>query len=114
MRRTYVRPGQSNLSWIFILAASSWPAAAELSFDYDKAHPLDLRESGIRQEGVATLRDISYAALDGSRNKATIVSGTTSSVSRPAILFVHWYGPPAPSSNRTQFVPDAIELAKHG
>ena len=30
------------------------------------------------------------------------------------MLFVHWYGPPRPTSNRTQFVPDAIELAKSG
>jgi dienelactone hydrolase len=33
---------------------------------------------------------------------------------RPAVLFVHWYGPPAPTSNRTQFIPDAIDLAKTG
>ena len=32
----------------------------------------------------------------------------------PAVLFVHWYGPPAPTSNRTQFVPDAVTLAGHG
>ena len=30
------------------------------------------------------------------------------------VLFVHWYGPPRPTSNRTQFIPDAIELAKSG
>jgi cephalosporin-C deacetylase-like acetyl esterase len=27
---------------------------------------------------------------------------------------VHWYAPPEPTSNRTQFIPDAIELAKDG
>jgi dienelactone hydrolase len=32
----------------------------------------------------------------------------------PAILFVHWYGPPAPTSNRTQFIPDATALARQG
>ena len=30
---------------------------------------------------------------------------------RPAILFLHWYGPPSPTSNRTQFLPEAVELA---
>ncbi len=29
-------------------------------------------------------------------------------------MFVHWYGPPRPTSNRTQFIPDAVELAKGG
>jgi dienelactone hydrolase len=33
---------------------------------------------------------------------------------RPAALFVHWYGPPRPTSNRSQFVPDAIDLAGSG
>ena len=36
------------------------------------------------------------------------------STPRPAILFLHWYGPPNPSSNRTQFLPEAVELAGSG
>ena len=31
-----------------------------------------------------------------------------------AILYVHWYEPEAPNSNRGQFVAEAIEMAKHG
>ncbi|MEO5722108.1 MAG: dienelactone hydrolase family protein, partial [Chthoniobacterales bacterium] len=62
----------------------------------------------------ATLRDVNYVALDGKRNAATVVSGKASDATAPAILFVHWYEPSAPTSNRTQFVPDAIELAKAG
>jgi dienelactone hydrolase len=32
----------------------------------------------------------------------------------PVVLFVHWYEPFAPTSNRSQFVDEAIELASHG
>ncbi|MEJ2758759.1 MAG: hypothetical protein P8046_09795, partial [Anaerolineales bacterium] len=32
----------------------------------------------------------------------------------PAILFVHWYEPEAPNSNRTQFLNEAILLAQQG
>ena len=32
----------------------------------------------------------------------------------PAVLFVHWYEPPKPTSNRTEFVEDAVELARLG
>src|SRR5262249_5871313 len=32
----------------------------------------------------------------------------------PAVLFVHWYGEPFQTSNRTQFLPDALELARNG
>ena len=50
-----------------------------------------------------TVRQLTYAQLDGTRNAATIVEpGTPLTQPRPAILFLHWYGPPDPSSNRTQ------------
>ena len=58
-----------------LFAASLVPAAAEVSFEYDRTIPLDLQETGVRTEGDATLRDVSYVALDGKRNAATIVSG---------------------------------------
>ena len=31
-----------------------------------------------------------------------------------AIMYVHWYEPDAPNSNRSQFVAEATEMAKHG
>jgi len=102
----------TRFCWIFILAVSGLAAASEPSFEYERARPFDLQETGVRQEGDVALREVSYAALDGSRNAATIVAGKMSSAARPAILFVHWFGPPAPTSNRTQFIPDAIELGK--
>ena len=60
------------------------------------------------------VRQLTYAQLDGSRNAATLVEGIAQSGPRPAILFLHWYGPPDPTSNRTQFLPEAIELAGSG
>ncbi|HMJ06242.1 MAG TPA: prolyl oligopeptidase family serine peptidase [Chthoniobacterales bacterium] len=99
---------------VFFLGAAILPAATEPSFDYEKGKPIDLQETASRQEGDVTLRDVTYLALDGHRNGATVVSGKTANSNRPAILFVHWYGPPASTSNRTQFIPDAIELAQSG
>lgn len=32
----------------------------------------------------------------------------------PAILYVHWYEPESPDSNRSQFVNEAVEMAKSG
>lgn len=62
-----------------------------------------------------TVRQLTYAQLDGSRNAATLVAPATPGArARPAILFLHWYGPPSPTSNRTQFLPDAVELATSG
>jgi dienelactone hydrolase len=54
----------------------------------------------------------------GVRNNATIVESTAPAAPartlRPAVLFAHWYGPPRPTSNRTQFIPDAVDLAGSG
>jgi dipeptidyl aminopeptidase/acylaminoacyl peptidase len=62
-----------------------------------------------------TVRQLTYAQLDGSRNAATLVEPSTPITrDRPAILFLHWYGPPSPTSNRTQFLAEAVELAGDG
>ena len=62
-----------------------------------------------------TVREITYKQLDGTDNHATLVGpSSTPRAARPAVLFVHWYEPPKPTSNRTEFLPDAIELASNG
>jgi len=62
-----------------------------------------------------SVRQLTYAQLDGSRNAATLVEPVAApAAARPAILFLHWYGPPNPTSNRTQFLPEAVELASSG
>ena len=100
---------------LFLLASvTTVQAAGELSFEYSRDKPIDLRETGVREQDGVMLRDITYASLDGGRNAATIISRKSTTGPRPAVLFVHWYGPPAPTSNRTQFIPDAIDLAKQG
>lgn len=89
-------------------------AAAELSFDYDRSTPLDIQQTSEREQEGVTLREISYA-LGDARNAATLIAPKeTPSGAHAGVLFVHWYGPPAPTSNRTQFIPDAVELAKAG
>jgi dienelactone hydrolase len=84
-------------------------------FDYDRSAALDVRETARRDENGALVRDITYATLTGGTNAATLVTPLAPGTApAPSILFVHWYGPPAPTSNRTQFIPDAIALARQG
>jgi len=84
---------------------------ASPSFDYDRTKPLDVK---VAPAGV-TVRQITYRQLDGTQNAATLVEPAAPLVvPRPAILFLHWYGPPNPTSNRTQFLPEAVELAGAG
>ena len=97
------------------ILASVQPTAPPSLFDYDSTRPLDVRETGRREEGGVVLRDITYATLSGGTNAATLIAPKVPAPRpAPAILFVHWYGPPAPTSNRTQFIPDGVALARQG
>ena len=97
-----------------ILALSQSPAPASL-FDYEASRPLDVKETSRREDNGVLLRDITYAMPGGGTNAATLIAPKTPAPQpAPAILFVHWYGPPAPTSNRTQFIPDGIALARQG
>ena len=100
------------LSTLAIGLLGQAPAAL---FDYDSSLPLDIKETSRREEKGALLRDITYATLTKGTNAATLITPKTPAAApAPAILFVHWYGPPAPTSNRTQFIPDAVALARQG
>jgi cephalosporin-C deacetylase-like acetyl esterase len=62
-----------------------------------------------------SVRQLTYAQLDGSRNAATLVTPAAAATGpRPAILYLHWYEPPRPTSNRTEFLAEAVELAGAG
>jgi cephalosporin-C deacetylase-like acetyl esterase len=61
------------------------------------------------------LQQLTYDNIYCSRNAATLVMPTAASTTpRPAILFLHWYEPPRPTSNRTEFLAEAVELAASG
>src|SRR3982751_4326320 len=86
------------------------PASAPPTFDYEAA-PLDIKVDA----ATVSVQQLTYAQLDGSRNAATLVTPAAASTTpRPAILFLHWYEPPRPTSNRTEFLAEAVELAGSG
>jgi dipeptidyl aminopeptidase/acylaminoacyl peptidase len=102
-----------------ILIAAAFAAAQTPvqppTFDYDAARPINVQPSAATDRTGVVVRQITYAQADGTRNDATMVTPAQPTAGRrPGVLFVHWYGPPNPTSNRTQFLPDAIELARLG
>lgn len=85
---------------------------AEAIFDYDRAAPLNLRDVGHQNRGAALVRDIIFAPVD-KPVKAFLVSPATGAGSYAAILYVHWLGDPT-TSNRTEFLEEAVELSRLG
>ena len=84
-------------------------------FAYDRTRPADLVAGGTEERGGAVITDVNYQTLTGTRRAAYLVTPSKAVAGpHPAILFVHWYEPPNPTSSRKQFLPDAVELAGEG
>jgi dienelactone hydrolase len=63
----------------------------------------------------AVVDDLTWKALDGSDVTAYLVRPEKASAECCAgVLFVHWFAPPDPTSNRTQFLDEAKALARRG
>ncbi|HEY7369665.1 MAG TPA: DUF4440 domain-containing protein [Thermoanaerobaculia bacterium] len=95
-------------------AAKRLPASA---FEYDRKAVFSLETTGQSSRDGAVIREIRYAGAAGRPIGATLVASAASGKGRargPGILFVHWYAPPSPDSNRTQFLEEAVALAKGG
>jgi dipeptidyl aminopeptidase/acylaminoacyl peptidase len=103
------------LSMLILAITAQQAPVLPPSFDYDAARPINVQPSATPDRTGVVVREITYAQADGTRNGATIVTPAQPTAGRrPGVLFVHWYGPPKTTSNRTQFLPDAIELARLG
>lgn len=87
--------------------------------DYDSAAPLDLQEFGVEERDGASIHDVTFAS-PGRTVEAYLVepagSGATpaAAASHAGIVFFHWLETGNPTSNRTEFLDDAVILASQG
>jgi dienelactone hydrolase len=83
-------------------------------FEYDRSLPLNVRdETPPEKRGDVTLRDVSYDGAPGVRLNAYVISPPGEGPF-PAILYYHWLESGHPTSNRTQFVDEAMTMAQKG
>ena len=70
---------------------------------------------GTRQDGDVVIEDVTFPSVSGGPPvEAYIIRPSTPRTQLAGVLFVHWFGPPAPTSNRTQFIDEATMLARRG
>lgn len=105
-------PKRCRPVFVVALSAASLAGAAhgrsdDILFEYDRARPLELRAADV------SLRNVSYVDASGQRAEATVVAPARTG-RHPGVLFVHWYEEPAQNADRTQFLPDALALARRG
>ncbi len=86
------------------------PGPPEAEFAYDRSKPFDMKVEKQNRRGEVTVLDVTYSGLDGKRNAAFLVEPSRPA-RRPGVLFVHWLEDGHPTSNRTEFLEESVELA---
>jgi dienelactone hydrolase len=82
-------------------------------FEYDKSLPLEIQVRSTEQNGDVTVSDITYA-VPGGRQVAAYLVAPAGDGPFAAVLYIHWYEPPKPTSNRTEFLEEAVTMARKG
>jgi len=80
---------------------------------YDKGLPFIFRLRAKRSEGGIESQLLVTSSPFGYRRVAELIQ-PEDQTPRAAILYVHWYEPDSPDSNRSQFVGEATEMARRG
>lgn len=109
------------LAVLLVMRAAAQDATPEVTplpedltamFDYDQSAPLAVEIVGTETRGDVTIQDITYPSpVSGDPISAYLVVPPGEGPF-PGVLFVHWYESSSPTSNRTQFVEEAVSLAQ--
>jgi len=94
------------------------PEEVVAMFEYDQTAPLDIQEVGTEMRGDVTVRDITFTVPEGDPLPAYLVlppgAADAAANSFAGILYLHWYEPEAETSNRIQYLDEAVQLASEG
>lgn len=82
-------------------------------FDYDAKTPLDIQKTNVETRDGVKIYTVSYASLKGGRVPAYLIVPEMKG-KHAAILFGHWAMNGSPFANKTEFLDEAIVLAKAG
>jgi dienelactone hydrolase len=82
-------------------------------FTYDRSAGIDIQEIGVTKRGDVAVHDISYASPKGGRVPAYLVVPPGKGPFA-AVIWGHWYWSNSPARNRTEFLDEAVALAKSG
>ena len=81
-------------------------------FDYDVTAALGVKEVSVQQRDSVSIHDITYISRDGGEVPAYLVVPKGSG-KFAAVLWGHWLMPNSPTSNREEFLDEAIACAGH-
>ena len=119
-----IKPAELRAALDRALAAESQPAPTAQSappdtdglaelLAYDAKAPLDIQTVGTERQGGVVVEDITFRGV-GETIPAYVVRPAEGAGPFAGVLFVHWFAPPDPTSNRTQYLDEAKALARRG
>ncbi|MBA3868096.1 MAG: hypothetical protein H0X30_02995 [Anaerolineae bacterium] len=126
MMRKILKPLLATFSFLLVFILLADPLLAQdtkpLSpkeiatvFDYDPTTPLDINDVGKETRGNVIIRDITFSSPGTEQPiSAYLIAPAASGTDYAGVLYVHWYEPKAKTSNRTQFVDEAVKMAEKG
>ena len=120
---------QRLIPFVLLLLATAFAQQSQMDpellhhWDYDRTTPLNLKEAGVQNRDGVKVHDISYSAPVGDR--ASLVGPNGGVVTAylvvppgkgpfPAVIYGHWCMPGSEQKNRTEFVDEALVLARSG
>ncbi len=92
-------------------------------WDYDRNAPFAIQEAGVQDRGGIKVHDISYAVPTGDRAASLGPNGGRVTAYLivppgkgpfPAVIYGHWCMPGSEKLNRTEFLDEAVVLARSG
>ncbi|MET0650086.1 MAG: hypothetical protein ABW208_26050 [Pyrinomonadaceae bacterium] len=81
---------------------------------YDGRTPPEVKVVGTEARDGVTVEDVTFKGPGGAPVEAYVVKPSEGPGPFAAVLFVHWFAPPHPTSNRTQYLEEARALARRG
>ena len=107
----------SNLMLLIGLMAASLAAQLAPSEFAAQKPPVQVRQISVKNHPGIRVKDIRFTGIDGEPISAYLVEPSQPCGPRnrcAGALFAHWYEPAAINSDRSEFLPEAYDLARHG
>lgn len=105
-------------AFLLTLLLCGLPAASAQGLDQLLAYqgaPVEVKTIGTEWKTGVRIDDVTFASVAGGKPiEAYVVRPESGSGPFAGVVFVHWYAPKNPDSNRTQFLKEAEELARRG
>ncbi|MEV0718058.1 alpha/beta fold hydrolase [Asanoa sp. NPDC050611] len=95
-----------------LLSGSAASAGGTDPFPYRRG-PVTITEHGVEDRGGVLVRDITYQGRAGEPVRAYLVEPARKG-HYPALLYLHWFEPPNPTSSRLEFLDEAVARARQG